>query len=255
MMPQRWNGSSPGANAARVPVSGLPASAARGASAAAAIDWPEWLRTAERKRRLLARQESRSSRPFWSSYVVAATDASFRLDGLIVPRADLASSLARGWAGRRRSLNSRQQQRVRNHVALLHSIERLLMRGDALKPADVVRWYTSVACGLSTTQLDEPTATRLDGIVRQINSPHLRLCPALQGIARLHRQLLADPVVPSFNGTLARLLLRYQLGRCGLPPVVFDPESDAGVMLDEPRLLARLLVLIDATYDVMLAKA
>jgi hypothetical protein len=220
-----------------------------------AIDWTHWLRNTERQRRQLARADgSASGGPtFWGRYFLDATNASFRLDGLILPAADLSAAVARGSAAKP-SPRSRQQQRVRNHVAILHHIERLLSRALALKADDVVRWYTSIACGLSIERLDEPMTSRLDGIVRQINSPHLRLAPAVQGIARLHWQMLADPVVPSFNGILARLLLRYHLGRCKLPPVVFVPEHDAAVMGDEPRLLARMLERIEQTYDVILSK-
>jgi hypothetical protein len=247
MIPQRWTPGSAG-----------PSRRPGGASPPAGIDWPQWSRSTERKRRLAARQQeesSPSSRTLLLSdaYFLAATEASFRLDGLDVSPRDLESALSRGWAGK--AFRPRQQQRVRNHVAILRRVERLLGRGEALKPAEVVRWYTAVACGLSTTQLDEPTASRLDAIVRQVNSPHLRLCPAVQGIARLHRQMLADPVVPGFNGILARLLLRYHLGRCALPPVIFVPEVDGpGVLLDEKRLLARLLELIDSAYAALLGK-
>jgi hypothetical protein len=247
MIPQRWT---PGSAAASRPAAGA-------APPPGDIDWPAWSRNTERKRRLAARQEGSASpaapAPLPLGYFLAATDASFRLDGLDLPRRDVEAALARGWGAR--AFRPRQQQRVRNHVAILHRIERLLRRGESLKSAEVVRWYTSVACGLSTTQLDEPMTVRLDTVVRQVNSPHLRLCPAVQGIARLHRQMLADPVVPSFNGILARLLLRYHLGRCGLPPVIFVPESDgAGVLLDERRLLARLPELIDVAYATMLAR-
>jgi hypothetical protein len=251
MIPQRWTPGSADAAAA--------AAAARLAAGAApgAVDWPAWSRNTERKRRIAARQEGSASTaappPLPVGYFLAATDASFRLDGLELPRRDVEAALARGWGAK--AFRPRQQQRVRNHVAILHRIERLLRRGESLKSAEVVRWYTSVACGLSTTQLDEPTTVRLDTVVRQVNSPHLRLCPAVQGIARLHRQMLADPVVPSFNGILARLLLGYHLGRCGLPPVIFVPETDgSGVLLDERRLLARLPELIDVAYATMLAK-
>jgi hypothetical protein len=212
-------------------------------------DWRLWLRTTERKRRLLARLDGHALRPFWDAYFVRATDASFRLDGLTVSEADLTGALAPGWG--RRSLGARQQQRVRNHVAILRSVERMLARGHVLKPDDVVRWYTSVACGLSTTRLDEAAASRLDGVVRQLNSPHLRLAPAVQSISRLHHQLLVEPVVPGFNGILARLPLRWHLGRCGLPPVLFDPVRDGGVLGDEAKLLARLLELIDQSHDAM----
>jgi hypothetical protein len=241
MIPQRWTGRPNDARAAGPP---LPP----------AINWSQWLRTTERKRRQLERREgraSRASRAFLDGYYVAATDCSFRLEGLVLHDADLTAALTPGWA--RRSLGGRQQQRVRNHVAILRSIEHMLGREDALKLNDVVRWYTSVACGLSTTRLDAAAAARLDGVVQQVNSPHLRLAPAVQGIARLHHQLLREPVVPSFNGILARLLLRWHLGRCGLPPVVFDAVRDGGMMVDESKLLARLLELIDQSYDALLA--
>ena len=219
-----------------------------------AIDWPRWLRSTERQRRMLARRDGRSfNRPVvWTLYYLEATDASFRLDGLALSTADLSAALARGSTAKTHP-RSRQQQRARNHVAILRHLERLLSNAGALKSDDVVRWYTSIACGLSTEPLDEPTASRLEGIVRQINSPHLRLAPAIQGIARLHRQMLADPVVPSFNGILARLLLRYHLGRCGLPPVVFNPEHDGAVMNDEQKLLSRMLDRIEQAYEAILS--
>jgi hypothetical protein len=144
--------------------------------------------------------------------------------------------------------------RIRNHVAILHRIERGLHRGESLKTAAVVRWYTLIASGLSITSLDEPTMGRLDQLVRRINSPHLRLQPAVQEIARLHVQSLADPLVPGFNGILVRLLLRYHLGRCGLPPVVFHSETDGPLLTDETTLLARLLELIDESYDLLLSE-
>ncbi len=219
--------------------------------AAGSFDWPQWLRQTERRRRLANRAHPASAAAFWTGYYLAATEASFRLDGLDLPPGDLAAALARGGAAQ--VFRSRQQQRVRNHVAILRHVEALLRRGGTLKAGDVVRWYTSIACGLSTTQLDEPTLSRLDGVVRTINSPHMRLRPALLGIARLHGQLLADPLVPSFNGILSRLLLRYHLGRCRLPPVLFLAEIDGGNrLLDEQRLLERLLELIHETYGAML---
>lgn len=255
MTPGSWQpqrpGRAPGGGSPLTTLAPRPGSPA--AATAPAIDWPTWLRVTQRQRRLASDLGPHHARAFWANYYVTATDASFRLEGLNLPPGDLAAALARGGAASR-AFRSRQQQRVRNHVAILRHIEHLLRRGATLKSADVVRWYTSVACGLSTTRLDEPTTARLDGLIRQINSPHLRLRPALQEIARLHRQMLADPVVPSFNGILARLLLRYHLGRCGLPPVLFVPEQDAGRLLNEARLLARMLELIHISYAAMLAK-
>jgi hypothetical protein len=82
-----------------------------------------------------------------------------------------------------------------------------------------------------------------------MNSPQLRLGPALREIATMHVLLLADPFVPGFNGILARLLLRYHLGRCGLPPVLFDPAADAAHLASEATLLPRLLDLITESYE------
>ena len=126
--------------------------------------------------------------------------------------------------------------------------------GESLKGQNVIRWYTSISCGLSTAALDEGTIDRLDTVVRRINSPQLRLQPAVSEIARLHTQLISVPFVPSFNGILARLMLQFHLGRCGLPPILFDPEADQGIMEDENRLLDRMLHLIDASYDVLLQR-
>ena len=67
-------------------------------------------------------------------------------------------------------------------------------------------------------QLTGNANDRLAALVERMNSPELRLQAGVQQVARLHAQLLADPLVPSFNGILARLLLRYHLGRCGLRP-------------------------------------
>jgi hypothetical protein len=252
MIPQPWHNGPPASHVAPGP-RGTGSSSYSGE-----IDWPQWVRSTERKRRLAARQDGHAVGAtvlptlLGAGYFLAATDASFRLDGMHLPPRDLAAAVSRGWGAK--TFRPRQQQRVRNHVAILRRVERLLRHGGPLKAGEVVRWYTSVACGLSTTGLDEPNTSRLEGIVRQVNSPHLRLCPAVQGIARLHGQMLADPVVPSFNGILARLLLRYHLGRCGLPPVVFSPESDGPLLLNEQRLLSRLLDLIDEAYATMLAR-
>lgn len=238
----------------RRPLGPAPVSGPRHLDLPTPIDWVQWVRKIERHRRLLSRVAPLFRNPFWPAYYVEATASSFRLEGLVVPRTDLAATLARG--GARAVFRSRQQQRARNHVAILRHVERLLRDGLSLEPDDVIRWYTSVACGLSTdTRLGGPTSLRLESLLRQVNSPHLRLCPAVQGIARLHRQMLADPVVPSFNGILARLVLRYHLGRCGLPPAVFKGETDAPRLLEEPRLLARLMELIDESYAAQLAGA
>ena len=68
-------------------------------------------------------------------------------------------------------------------------------------------------------------------------------------MAALHVGLLSDPFVPGFNGILARFLLRYHMGRCGMPPVVFDPELDPERLRSPPKLEARLLELIVQSRD------
>jgi len=226
------------------------------------IDWPRWLRLVERKRRLTTRPDQRRPRSLPDSMLQLGTLASFRLEGIELDDATAIAALRPGAlkpgvlkSGRDHNhFRSRLAMRIRNHVAILHRIERGLHHGESLKTAAVVRWYTLISSGLSITSLDEPTMARLDQLVRRINSPHLRLQPAVQEIARLHAQSIADPLVPGFNGILARLLLRYHLGRCGLPPVVFHAESDAPLLTDETTLLARLLELIDESYDLLLSE-
>ena len=129
-------------------------------------------------------------------------------------------------------------------------IELSLRAGATLTSQTVLRWYTSISCGLSLAALDESSMARLENIVRRINSPQFRLQPAITEIARVHAQLNSDPLVPSFNGIVARLLLQYHLGRCGLPRVVFDDKADPALLTDEPRLLKRILEMVDAAYEV-----
>ena len=180
-------------------------------------------------------------------YYERATFVSFRLDGLQTTEGEVAAALARGAANR--ACRSRSSQRVRNHVAALRHVESLLARGRPLESGHVVRWYASVACGLSYGHIDGQTAARIGQVCSTMNSPQLRLRPAVREIAALHVRLLADPFVPGFNGIVARLLLRYHLGRCGLPPVLFHPETDAANLASEAALLPRLLDLILASYE------
>jgi hypothetical protein len=180
-------------------------------------------------------------------YFERATFVSFRLDGLRATEEAVAGALARGAAAR--ACRSRSSQRVRNHVAALRQVEALLAQGQALQPGHVVRWYASIACGLSYGHIDGQTVSRIEQVCSTMNSPQLRLWPAVQEIGSLHVRLLADPFVPGFNGILARLLLRYHLGRCGLPPVLFDPEIDTPNLASEASLYPRLLDLILRSYE------
>ena len=179
-----------------------------------------------------------------------ATFTSFSLEGLDVSQADIDAALTTGPL--RRAFRARQFQRIRNHVAILRLLDRSLRRGDPLRPHTVLRWYTSVSCGLSTMQLTGAANDRLVDIVERMNSPELRLQAGIQQVARLHAQLLADPIVPSFNGILARLLLRYHLGRCGLPPVQFHPQTPVQAMTNANVLLPLLLELLEESYEELL---
>jgi hypothetical protein len=214
------------------------------------IDWPAWLRQIERKRRRLAAMNPRRPMPLPPSHFAAITCTSFQLDGIQIDDQQVAAAVSRGSA--KNPMRSRSTQRIRNHLAILHRIASAVRSGQPLKTQTVLRWYTSISCGLSNAALDESSMNRFDAIVRRINSPQLRLQPAVAEIAHLHASLLIDPFVPSFNGILARLLLQYHLGRCGLPPILFDSQSDAGLGHDEPLLLSRILDGIDSTYAVMM---
>ncbi len=208
------------------------------------VDWARWLRTIERKRG--AARANGAGLPV--SFNRQMTLSSFRLEGIDVTDADLDAAAERRTQARR-SFGSRQRQRLRNHMAILLSIVRRLTRREPLRVSQCVRWYTSISAGLSTSGLDLPVMQRLENTVRRINSPQMRLQPAITDIARQHIDLLVDPMFPSFNGILARLLLQVHLGHCGLPLVVFDPRIDPPRLSDPTLLLPRLLELIDNAFD------
>jgi hypothetical protein len=213
------------------------------------LDWAGWIQLLQRRQRVLSRQhESEPTPP--PAYFINATCTSFTLDGIAVTEQEVAEALAHGPA--QRKLRSRAAQRIRNHVAILHSIESSLRRSDLLKTASVIRWYTSISSGLSTNALGDARTARLDGIARRINSPQLRLQPALQEIVRMYADLLVDPLFPSFNGILSRLLLRYHLGRCGLPFAVIGTNGESSDLPTETTMAMRLLNAIDDSYGLLL---
>ena len=197
-------------------------------------------------RDLLRRRTAPRPHPVPAGYFERATCVSFRMDGLPLSEADFRAALERVGT---RGCRTRAAQRVRNHVAVLRRIETLLARAQPLHTADVVRWYTSVACGLSAGGIADAAVDRIERIVSAVNSPRLRFLPAVKEVAALHVALLADPFVPGFNGILTRLLLRYHMGRCRLPPVVFDPETDPPLFIHAGKLEARLLELIARSFD------
>jgi hypothetical protein len=195
---------------------------------------------------------ARPSAPPPPEFFAAATWNSFQLEGIPLNELDVKHAVSHVPAGKRmRRVRSRSSQRIRNHVAILRRIEKSLRAGALLTTQTVVRWYTSISCGLSLASLDETNLSRLDNVVRRINSPQFRLQPAIKEIAHVHAQLNAEPLVPSFNGILARLLLQYHLGKCGLPRIKFDAAVDSSVLKDEPKLLRRILELVDSAYEGM----
>jgi hypothetical protein len=220
-------------------------SALRPATPPTDVAFDRWARSIERKRRLLWREQwSAGRRPSkcWPTWLAcAATRASFGLEGIAVTDADLAEALIPG-----RALRSRRARRLRRHLAIFRAMDR---RPCPLTPQAVVRWYTSVADGLSVAAITPAAADRLAGVVRRINSPQMRLQPAVLETARLHCELLADTLFPGFNGILARLLLHAHLANCGLPPVVFDPARDAWRRPTPVTVANRLLEMIDASLE------
>jgi hypothetical protein len=183
------------------------------------------------------------SRRVGLEFLGRASLVSLRLDGMRITETEVIEALFK--SGVRGDLRSRQAQMIRNHAAALMHIELCLRRQVPLRPAMVLGWYASLCGGLPATGLDGLGMQRLELVCRQINSPPLRLQAAIGDIALLHFRLLSDPVVPSFNGILARLLLRYHLGRCRLPQIVFEEELDQPGTYDESQLYARLLTLLD----------
>ena len=216
-------------------------------------DWSQALRRLERKRRSLDRAPpggpsavANASLPLPPDYYARATWSTFRLEGIDVHRDEVRAALAQTSAGH--ALRSRQSQRLRNHAAILHHIETDLRQNLPLSTDGVIRWYAAIGAGLSTTSLSHAATGRLDETVRRINSPQLRLAAAIPEIAALHVALLADPLVPSFNGILTRLLLRYHLGRCNLPAIIFDPAADARTAFAD-AMSGRLIELLEITCD------
>jgi len=217
-------------------------------------DWFALLRRVERKRRLVLRSQHGASPTPTIEYYARATYVSFVLDGIDVAEDDVREALGHAPAGARPALRSRQGQRLRNHAAILHHVENSLREGQSLTADHAVRWYTAISAGLSMNGLGDVNTARLEDVVRRVNSPQSRLQPALRDIATTHANLLADPLVPGFNGILARLLLRYHLGRCRLPAVMFDPSLDRRLSLETPAMTRRLVELLDQSYDALLGR-
>ena len=181
----------------------------------------------------------------WPGWVYRdATRATFRLEGIDVGETEVVRALEAP-----RPMRSRHAGRLRNHLAILRSLDRVRRQRRALSADEVVRWYTAVSSGLSTANLSPAGRERLAAVIREIHSPQRRLQPAVTEAAALYAGLLADPMFPGFNGILSRLLLHAYLLNCGLPPVVFDPVLDGGEIATPATVTPRLLEMIDATLD------
>jgi hypothetical protein len=219
---------------------------------AAEIDWDKWSRHVESRRRRLGKRHPFDGPLTTREYLAEATYVSFRLDGLDVAETEVSAALATGL--QRRVIRSRQGQRIRNHVAVLREIDGQVLNSETLTPEAYVRWYASISSGLCSADLGDTATARLVSIIHSINFPELRLPAAIQEICTLHHSLLTDPLAPSFNGILARLLLRYHLGRCELPPVFFHPQTPATALTNPRLLLPMLMELLDTSFDVLLEK-
>ena len=206
--------------------------------AAAAIDWPHWTRLIDRKRRHLVMPR------IWPGWVYReGTRASFRLEGIDVTEADVAAAVMA------RPFRSRPAGRLRAHLAILRRLDRWRGRRPGLTTVDVLGWYAAVSAGLGTAGPTDAGGERLADVVRRVNSPQRRLQPAVTEIARLHAELLADPLFPGFNGIVARLLLHAHLTTCGLPPVVADATQDAWPDASVGIIAGTLLVRVEQSLD------
>ncbi len=203
------------------------------------------LRQVERQRRIV--QQSGAIPRCCVSLLTRITQASFELEDLCITAQEL--ELARAPSTQPRRLRPLQVLRFRNHMAILRAIERSTERQEPIGPAAVLRWYTSISCGLSIAPVDEPRTARLERVLRRINSPNLRIQQAVPDACELHVCLMADPVFPGFNGLVSRLLLQYSLLRCGLTMVALDPARDCLRLRDPAALAPRLLELVLQSWD------
>lgn len=234
-----------------VPPPSLDGRGNRGGRSRSTNDPAAILRRVERKRRLLDRLGPAHALHLPDDYYTRFTFASFRLEGIDITDQDVWEAL--GHEHQRPVLRTRLGQRLRSHAAILRHIEIDLRRGLPLEKDRVIRWYTAVSSGLSTASLDQASSLRLEELVRRINAPPPRVQAALREVVQSHARLLDDPLVPGFNGILARLLLRFHLGRWGFPAVLFDTFLD-GQRLTRDSLSRRLLQLVEERYDALLSR-
>jgi hypothetical protein len=204
------------------------------------VELAAWSRNVER----LRHQKAKNPVTLDHAWIEAFTWSSFRLDGILMPREHV--TLALGHRSRPREFRSRLGQRVRNHAAIVLRLERQMKRNMPLRADQVLGWYALISSGLSTTALAACKNERLVQVVARINAPNFRLGLAVHEIVTLHLEILRDELVPGFNGILARLLLTAHLGRCGLRPVILDP--DAAFLDDDNAFLREVMRRIQQAY-------
>ena len=183
-------------------------------------------------------------------FLADATRSSFGLDGMEISANDAIVALDSLSA--HKTIRSRMMQRIRNHVAALRTVDARVHHKQQLTTANFMRWYISFGCGLCPSTPDPSGIARIEHQIQQIISPELRFKAAIQQIVKLQITRTVDPLVPSFNGILSRLLLRYHIGRCGLPPIVF-PEGTTEKMLTSERKLTNLILeCVDSSYAMLI---
>ena len=210
-------------------------------------DAPDQLAWLEKTRDRVRRNSIRVG----ASFIERSTHSSYQLDGVTLPPGAVREAMnarAGKWA-----MRPRTAQRIRNHASIQFQIERMLRRRIGLSAGTLVRWYTSLSTGLCGTQMQRSEVERLESVAARVNvTPH-RVGAALDQVAALQVELLSEPVVPSFSGIFARLVLHMHLGRCGLPPVVMDSGVDSSVLKQPSRLSTKLAEMVARSYEQLAA--
>jgi hypothetical protein len=204
-------------------------------------DRPATLRLIEQARARLPRSAWSMPRPF----LVDATSASFRIDGIPVTVGQVTRAL--GHRQSVRAFRSSLSHRLRMHAAILCGLERLLANDAPLQSGHLMSWYAGLSAGHGTAVGVAEDARRAAAIVARVNAPTPRLAAAIPEVVALYTEVIGNPIVPSYNGIVARLLMHVHLGRCGLLPVIVEPPDDgfARRALDA----ATLLDLLARRYD------
>ena len=231
------------ADAPRVAVADASAVAERYMPRTSPSPRPPTLAAIERARARLSRSGWVMPRPF----LIDATHASFRIEGINASLEQVARAI--GHQQRVRAFRSPLSHRIRAHASILRCCERLISTDRPLRGDHVVRWYTGLSAGVTSTPIESvDVRSRVESIVSRLNAPTSRLSSAIAEAVTLYHDLLRDPVVPGYNGIVARLMLNLQLGRSGLLPVIIDPAGDGrddAAPIDE----AILIGLLGQRYD------